>query len=476
MDFMKQHRKFILELQNTLRSDQSALSRIPEKSLPSHTMRQKTYPSLINSLNIKKMKNVLEFSKEGESIVVEPGMTMEELVDQTLPHGLIPPVVPEFKGITVGGAINGAALESSSHIFGQFNDICLSYEVLLANGDVLTASPEENKELFYAFSGSYGTLGCLLSVKIRLIPQSPWIKLQFKEFSNPADSLDYLDHLHQTEKPAVMEAIVYPKKTMVIYGSPLSHDQAVTIPKITFSKFYDPWFYSYVETCAKDDVVVPLKDYIFRHDRGGFWMAGYGFHPLMIFRYMAHKVGNFFGLSETPKWLEPKFCLPKNPSFLSRLLFGGLTGSGNLYKSLHKKSEDWFQKYFVIQDFYLPKESSKQFIAHILDHYKITPLWICPIQATSKEQLFSPHMLSHEKLIFDIGVYGIPGNHFAKEVVQDLEHLTYELKGRKMFYCSSFLTPEQFWKIYQKQEPVYLALRKKYAAQYMPDITQKVLH
>lgn len=86
------------------------------------------------------------------------------------------------------------------------------------------------------------------------------------------------------------------------------------------------------------------------------------------------------------------------------------------------------------------------------------------------------HMLSNEKFIFEIGVYGIPDQHSAKEVVQDLAHLTYKLNGHKMFYCSSFLTPEQFWKAYRKQEPVYLELRKKYTAQYIPDITQKVLY
>ena len=476
MDFLKGHHKFTEELQNTLRRDQSALSLIPESTFPSHTMRHKAYPSLINSLNIKKLKNVLELSKEERFIVVEPGMTMEELVDHTLPHGLIPPVVPEFKGITVGGAINGAALESSSHIFGQFNDICLSYEVLLANGDVLTASPTENKELFYAFSGSYGTLGCLLSVKIRLILQSPWVKLQFKKFTSASLALDYLEHLHQTELPAVMEAIVYPEKTMVIYGSPISSDEASSLSKMTFSKFYDPWFYSHVDKEPKSDEAVPLRDYIFRHDRGAFWMAGYGFHPSMILRYLAHKAGTLFSFQDTPKWLQPQFCLPKNPSFLSRLFFGAFTGSGNLYKSLHRKSEDWFQKYFVIQDFYLPKESSKRFIEHILTRYKITPLWICPIQATSQEQLFSPHMLSNENLLFDIGVYGIPSKASAKEVVIDLERLTHELKGRKMFYCSSFLSPKQFWEIYKNQEQAYLGLRKKYAAENIPDITQKVLH
>jgi FAD/FMN-containing dehydrogenase len=39
---------------------------------------------------------------------------MDKLVKATLKYGLVPPVVTEFPGITVGGAIQGAAAETSS--------------------------------------------------------------------------------------------------------------------------------------------------------------------------------------------------------------------------------------------------------------------------------------------------------------------------------------------------------------------------
>lgn len=39
---------------------------------------------------------------------------MDALVEATVKHGLVPPVVPEFPGITVGGAYNGTGGESSS--------------------------------------------------------------------------------------------------------------------------------------------------------------------------------------------------------------------------------------------------------------------------------------------------------------------------------------------------------------------------
>ena len=49
------------------------------------------------------------------------------------------------------------------------------------------------------------------------------------------------------------------------------------------SRFYSPWFYRHVQKKRGDMVrdplsvcdVIPLEDYLFRHDRGSFWMASY---------------------------------------------------------------------------------------------------------------------------------------------------------------------------------------------------------
>ena len=49
-------------------------------------------------------------------MTVEPRITMEELVRKMMPYGLTIPVVPEFKSITVGGAIMGMGGESASHL------------------------------------------------------------------------------------------------------------------------------------------------------------------------------------------------------------------------------------------------------------------------------------------------------------------------------------------------------------------------
>ena len=53
----------------------------------------------------------------------------------------------------------GTGIETSSHIYGLFQHICKSFELVLADGSVVTCSPENNPDLFYSVPWSYGTLG-----------------------------------------------------------------------------------------------------------------------------------------------------------------------------------------------------------------------------------------------------------------------------------------------------------------------------
>src|SRR5690606_9590752 len=112
---------------------------------------------------------VCSIDPESKRALAESRVTMDRLVAATLKKGLIPAVVPEFKGITVGGAIQGAAIESSSHKFGQFHDTCTKYTVLTGEGKFLEISPRRHAELFHALSGSYGSLALLLSAEMKLI-------------------------------------------------------------------------------------------------------------------------------------------------------------------------------------------------------------------------------------------------------------------------------------------------------------------
>ena len=84
--------------------------------------------------------------------------------------GWIVPIVPEIGDLTVGGLVMGGGIESTSHKYGLWQNICLKYELVLADGTITTCTRDENSDLFYAIPWSYGTLGFLTAVDIMIIP------------------------------------------------------------------------------------------------------------------------------------------------------------------------------------------------------------------------------------------------------------------------------------------------------------------
>ena len=73
-------------------------------------------------LDVKSFNNVLSVDQNSKLIEVEGMATYEQIVNASLPKGLIPAVVPQLKSITIGGAISGIGIESSSFHYGQVHE------------------------------------------------------------------------------------------------------------------------------------------------------------------------------------------------------------------------------------------------------------------------------------------------------------------------------------------------------------------
>lgn len=114
--------------------------------------------------------DILEINREKRSVRVEPLASMGQLSATLSKIGWTIPIVPELDDLTVGGLVMGTGIESSSHIHGLFQHICLSFELVMADGSLVKCSREENSDLFYAVPWSYGTLGFLVAVELKIIP------------------------------------------------------------------------------------------------------------------------------------------------------------------------------------------------------------------------------------------------------------------------------------------------------------------
>jgi hypothetical protein len=388
-------------------------------------------------IDIGGLNRVLSINTNELYIDVEPRVPMDVLVRETLKYGLAPPVVPEFPGITVGGAIQGGALESSSFRFGQFNDNVTEAELLLADGTHIIATPEnEYADLFWGISTSYGSLAVVTRVRLRLLPSEPYVQLSFHAFDSPDACATAL--LEASPMYDFAEGIVFSRtRAIAVFGEQVAqHNQKVH----RFLRNIDPWYYRFVRD-GKGVVTVPIEDYLFRYDKGAFWMGEY---------------------------LFPLFGLPSN--VITRLLFAPFLRTRKLYDGL---SELGLAGEFVIQDFFLDRTDVDVFLRYNESGPQIYPLWLCPIRSTSTPQKLSSHYRTEPTMLLNLGIYGRPTNGSAVLVTKELERIVSESgKSRKMLYALTFMEELDFWNSYDRIW--YEGLREKYRAKPFRTVYQKV--
>lgn len=109
----------------------------------------------------------------------DTGVTWQQIVEKSLPHGVIPPVLTNYFGVTIGGTHSAGGLGQSSFRYGTQADNCLGLEVVTADGDLVWCSPEENSELFHHVLCGYGQFGIITQVQHRLRKYQPFTRTYF---------------------------------------------------------------------------------------------------------------------------------------------------------------------------------------------------------------------------------------------------------------------------------------------------------
>lgn len=450
------HTEEVKNLQKQVSASKNLLSL--ERNLSSNTLRNGDYKNHALRLDLSSLNKALAINVEERWVDVEPRMTFFDLCKATFRYGFIPPVVPEFASITVGGAVMGAAIESGSHRFGQVSDNCLEYELILGNGELITCSPKEHPDLFYALSGSYGTFGILTRIKMRLTKAERFVHLTYRLYDTIPDAISSLASSHAED---FVEAIAFDRSHITMVTGKMTSNPSYPLVRQTN---VSPWYYQYVQGQANhNEAWMPLMDYLFRLDRGAFWMGRFLASFPLLFKV-------FFGLRlEQINFSKEKGNLPG--SFF-RLLFGWAFSSKRLYKIWHKVPNAVAERLFFIHDFYSPVSKAEAALNHFLDQTGIYPVWLCPVKGTKTPQFLSPHF--GEENFINIGLYGIP--HSQQPIPQltaALEQDILGFGGRKMLYSLTYYDEALFAKIYNTGK--YEALRKKfYAADSFPTLYNKV--
>ncbi|KAL5600952.1 hypothetical protein BROUX41_005786 [Berkeleyomyces rouxiae] len=405
-------------------------------------------PHTGNYVDISSLNHVLHIDKAKKTITVEPNVGMDGLVKATIAQGLIPPIVMEFPGITIGGSFAGSSGESSSWKYRSLDDMVVEIEVVLGNGDIVIASPTENADLFHGIGGSLGTLGVLTKLTVCLIPATKYVRLAYHHYDSIEATVAAVKEATNDLSNDYIDGIMHASDHgVVMIGKGMDNLPPGSKMK-TFSKPWDNWFFLHSESLPRKEITVdyiPLAEYLFRYDRGSFWM---GKHALEYWGFV-----------------------PFNR--LTRAVFDDFLHTRPLYRALQSTNSSSLT---IVQDVSFPYDTVCNFMHYVAEDFKIFPMWLCPLPAVPGPT-FHPHTTDSDGNsipMLNVGVWGM-GPKDMYECAQrnrDLEMKVVELRGRKVLYAHAYYTEEEFWKIYGKDW--YEGLRKKYSATSLPTVYDKV--
>jgi hypothetical protein len=371
--------------------------------------KNKTHFSLDN------LNGIININLKDKTINVGAKTRYYDILNETLKYGLMPKIVPELSSITVGGAITGISIESSSFKYGWGHDSVVDMDILIASGDVLFCTRDNvYKDLFNAIPNSYGTVGYITRVRIELVEAKNFVNVTNHKFNNYNEAFHFMKKITElnSDKIDFMDAVAFNKNEVYVVTGILSN-VANHLPN---NYPEDGLYYESIGDFETDTFT--LYDYYWRWDADMFW-----------------GVTNVHFLKN--KWMR-KICGRK------LLNTRTLRAVQKIMKSTNKKRKHEH----IVQDLGVPYENSCQFYNWICDELNIYPLWICPVKP--KKSNTSLWSYNKNQLYFDIGVFGnkklyvedgeIKHNYYNKKIEDKL----LDIDGNKCFYSGTFFTKEQF--------------------------------
>ena len=119
-------------------------------------------------LGLTRFDRLLAFDDATGTLTCEAGVSLAEMIRTFAPRGWFPMITPGTKFVTIGGCIANDIHGKGHHAQGSFAGCVDSMTVLLASGEVVTASRTEHADLFWATFGGMGLLGIVLTATLRL--------------------------------------------------------------------------------------------------------------------------------------------------------------------------------------------------------------------------------------------------------------------------------------------------------------------
>jgi FAD/FMN-containing dehydrogenase len=394
-------------------------------------------------LDVSGLDGVLAVDTESRTADVQGMCTYETLVAATLPFGLAPLVVPQLKTITLGGAVTGLGIESTSFRNGLPHESVQELDILTGAGELVTASRDLHPDLFHAFPNSYGTLGYSVRLRIELEPVRPFVKLRHLRFHRVADLVDELQRIldtggHDGVPVDYLDGVVFgPGESYLCLGMKTGTDGPVS--DYTGRHIF---YRSIQHDSGERHDRLTTQDYLWRWDTDWFWCSeAFGAQRPLIRRLWPRRY--------------------RRSSVYWKLV--GLDQRFHIADRIERRSILAPEKPLrerVVQDVEVPVERVVDFLDWFLTHVPITPIWLCPLRLRGDTSWPLYPIQPHRNYV-NVGFWSsVPAGRVAGETNRLIEHKVDECGGHKSLYSESFYSRAEFDRRYggaeyQKVKDVY---------------------
>lgn len=225
------------------------------------------------------MNRILHVDEDALTVTAEPSVTMGELTHELMPRNLALQTHVEMESITIGGAALGFGIETNSHRVGLFQESVIEYEMVDSTGTIHRVTEDSDPELFFALPWSVGTIGFLLSIKVRLVRTKPYVRVVYEATNSAAELQERMTQLSRMgdASPVFLEATMYTAECAVIQAgwyadAPTTPEEHAKVNRI--NDFWKPFYFRWVETFiskGSGEELIPLKHFLHRFTRSIFW-------------------------------------------------------------------------------------------------------------------------------------------------------------------------------------------------------------
>jgi len=394
-------------------------------------------------LDVSGLTGVLSVDPYTRTAEVQGMCTYEDLVEATLPFGLAPLVIPQLKTITLGGAVTGLGIESTSFRNGLPHESVCEMDILTGSGELVTASRDRCADLFRAFPNSYGTLGYAVRLSIELEPVPAFVELEHIRFHRISDLTTALDRIIETggEQGRPVDYL-----DGVIFGADESYlclGRKTSTPGPVSDYTGQRIFYRSLQHDGpgRHDRLT-THDYFWRWDTDWFWCSrAFGAQHPVVRRLWprAFRRSSFY-------W--------KLIALDQRFAIADRIDRRSLRAPRHPLRER------VVQDVEIPLEHLNEFVGWFLQEIPIEPIWLCPLRLRDDTRWPLYPMRPHHTYV-NVGFWSsVPAAPVAGQANRDIEKKVGELGGHKSLYSESFYPAAEFDALYGSEH--YRAVKKVY--------------